>query len=243
MNHFREVVTEREVVAPRPTQAREMRVPPPPALHRAAEPQVRHEEPRAVTPPVARQTVDERTVNQKKPEIDQPRPMQESRTQDDLGAQHSRRPHGAFEPEITRTPAEKQVLISRDVVVEKVQPRQEQAWATVQADSPTPSAATTPQFPAPTPERRPERHLPAMKAEPQIRTHEFPVAPARVPYVQPALPHTEIAAPGIHVTIGKVTVQATLPAAAPVHAPARAPAHSGPRLTLERYLDRRGGRP
>lgn len=51
----------------------------------------------------------------------------------------------------------------------------------------------------------------------------------------------ESAPPSVHVVIGKVTVQAILPAPrAPI--PARPAASSGPRLTLERYLEQRGGR-
>jgi hypothetical protein len=241
MNHFREVVTEREAEAPRASRVKETHLPPPPVLHRTAEPQVRHEEARATTPPATRHTAEERAVNRKTPEIDQPRPVRESRTQTDSVADTATTTR-SIRPEITQEPSDTRVLISRDTLAERAQPQQEPIRPTVRIDVPVavPSAAQL--FPAPTPERQPERRAPVMKAETQIRSREFPVTPAPARYAQPAVPQTEIAAPSIHVTIGKVTVQATLPAA-PVHVPARTPAHNGPRLTLERYLDRRGGRP
>jgi hypothetical protein len=240
MNHFREMVTEREAEPPRTTQAKETRVPPPPVLHRVTEAPVRREEGRATTPPATRHTAEERTVNRKKPEINQPPSAQESRIQNDSV------PIRDVRPEIAQEPADTRVLISRDTVAESVQPRQEPIRSVVQTDSPAPVAVTTPQFPAPKRREqpdRPERHALVMKAEPQIRNREFPVTFAPAPHAQRAVIHNEIAAPGIHVTIGKVTVQATLPSAASIHAPARAATHSSPRLTLERYLNQRGGRP
>jgi hypothetical protein len=241
MDHFREVVTERvaERVAqvPRVTEAKETRVPPPPVLHRAAEPQVRREEAQAAPP---------RIIGRNPPEPDQPRPLQESRTQND-SAPNAATTARSLHRDITQEPADVQVPVSRHVVAEDVQPRQEAIRPAVQIEVPVPSPSAAQQFPALAPERREqpdrtERRAPAMKAEPQIYNREFPITRAPAPYAQPAVLQNEIAAPSIHVTIGKVTVQATLPSA-PVHAPARVATHSGPRLTLERYLDRRGGRP
>jgi hypothetical protein len=241
MDHFREVATERvaERVAQVPpvTQAKEPRVPRPPVLHRAAEPQVRREESQAAPP---------RIIGRNTPEPDQPRPLQESRTQND-SAPNAPTTARSLRPEITQEPADIQVPVSRHVVAENVQPRQEPIRPAVQIDVPVAVPSVAQQFPAIAPERREqpdrtERRAPTIKAEPQIYNREFPITRAPAPYTQPAVLQNEIAAPGIHVTIGKVTVQATLPAAS-VHVPAQVPTHSRPRLTLERYLDRRGGRP
>lgn len=236
MNHFREMVTERVAEAPRSTRATETRMPVSPVPARAAEPQVRREEVQAAI----RHEAEERVVLPKKPEIDQPHPLQEPRTKNDSAPEAPPTIARSIRPEIRQEPTEARVPIPREVIRDVAQPQQEPPRAAVQIDVPVAVPSAAPQFPALKPDR-PERHTPVTKIEPQIRSREFPVAPALAPYAQPAVILNEIAAPSIHVTIGKVTVQATL-LAAPVHAPARVPAHTGPRLTLERYLDRRGGR-
>jgi len=240
MNHFREMVTEREAEAPRATRAMETRLPPP-VSSRAAETQPRREESRARTSPTPTHTVEERVVLRKEPEIGQPRPSQESRTQNNSGPNA---PTAARSPQpgITQEPAETRVPITREVTGEKVQPRPDPARQTPPTEVPV-----APQFPAPAAERREAIDKPALprpvpRADSPVRNREIPAVPSPAAHTHFAVPQIEIATRDVHVTIGKVTVQANFPAA-PVHAPARMPAHTGPRLTLERYLDRRGGRP
>jgi hypothetical protein len=227
MDRFREVVTERMAESPR-KQPSEVRPTPPPTPSRMGETPVHRGESRPKTPPATTHTKEDRVVSRKAPEIDRPGPLQESHTQSD-SAPHPSTVARALRPETTPEPADIQVPVSRHAVVENVQPRQEPVRSIEFADTPAAVPLAAQQFPALIPERR------------QTVMREFAVTPLPGPFARPAVLQTEIAAPSIHVTIGKVTVQASLPAA-PVHAPARAPAHNGPRLTLERYLDRRGGR-
>ena len=246
MNHFREVATEREAAHPRVTQAKETPMSPPPVLSHVNETQPRREESRAPKPALIAHMREERSVSRKKPEIDQPQPIQEAHHQAELAPREPTVVRSA-QREITQEPVDTRVVISRNTPAERAQPDQQRIRPAIQMEVPVPVPPAAQPFPALKPERleqpdRPERHTPLMKAEPQIRAHEFPVSPAAAQYARPAGLQSEIAAPGIHVTIGKVTVQASFPAA-PVHAPARMPVHSGPLLTLERYLDRRGGRP
>jgi hypothetical protein len=239
MSHFREVVTERAVETPRAMQAKETRMPPPPVSVRISEPQPHREESRAPKPALTAHTPEEHTVARNNTDSERPLPVQEAHPQSDPA------PIGNTRPGIAQKPADTRGHISQQVTREKVQELPEPTRRTPQ----TPQAQTplAPRFPALTAaERREAIEKPALpqpvpRVEPQVRNREAPAMSSPAVHPQFAVPQVEVVTRDVHVTIGKVTVQATLPSA-PVHAPARAAANNGPRLTLERYLDRRGGR-
>lgn len=235
MTGFREVVTERQAEAPRAVEAKEPRLPPAPVPVRASETQPRREEPRAPKPTSAPNIPEERIAAQNKSEPARSAPLKEPRIQNDPS------PTPSLRPEVTQPPAEIRVPIAREVIREVAQPHREMFRVPVQPDSPTPVFPALKADRNEQPNRR-DRPAPAIKAQQQVRNREIPSVPAPALHTHFAMPQIEIATRDVHVTIGRVTVQATLPSA-PAHAPARAPAHAGPRLTLERYLDRRGGRP
>ena len=254
MNQFREVAIEREVEAPRDRQATEVRIPPPPVSHRTHEPTVRLEEARTAKPVPTTELPQERTLSRKKPDIDQPLTLtlQEARTQIDPEPSAGVAAARGVRPERTQEPEGKRDPISRDVAAGEIRLHPEPARQIPQRDVPVAvsQAAVSPlapQFPAPATERReaidrPALPRPFVRPDSPVRGREIPAAPSAGLHTQFAPPQIEIAARDVHVVIGKVTVQATFPtAAAPPSS--RAAASGAPRLTLERYLDRRGGRP
>ena len=182
-SHFREVVTEREVEAPRAAQAKETRLPPQSAPVRVSETQPRREESGTPNPALLAHTPEKLAVVPGKTNTDHPPPVQETHTHSDpLTAAillHNVR------PEITQKRADTRVLVSQNVVTENIQPRPAATQPIVQNDTPTDGGAgPQQQFPAPTPERRPERHTPAVKAESQIRARDIPAAPLPVAHTR-----------------------------------------------------------
>jgi hypothetical protein len=236
MNQFREAAIEREVEAPRVKPVVETRVVPP--VSHLSDMRPRREESRIEKPIATRQTPEpdllkaaDHILEQKAPDIPIGRSQPDTR-------------RGPAVPKAARVQAEFREQTPREVIREVAHAQRETVKTGIHSESVKTESAQRyepPQFPAPKP-ARPEIHPAVTKPAPQVRKPESPVPSPVGPFAEFDRPRAETAAPSVHVTIGKVTVQATLPAAN-VAAPARTAAAAGPRLTLETYLNRRGGRP
>jgi hypothetical protein len=245
---------EQEVALPRAAPAPAMPFRPPPAPDRPTDPPAARRAEPAVTRPgfiehaKELHSVEERAVR-RPPLPRETQPLREVARNPvrDFGHEPAQEPARDGDVRV-RGPENTPVVETPPAVRARVQPRLEplQEPAPRKADSPAALPSLAALSVAPAIERREQpkdagRWPPIAQTVSWARDPGRPTAPAPSAETQFAAPGTETTAPSVHVVIGKVTVQASLPAA-PAPMPARVAASGGPRLTLERYLDQRGGR-
>ena len=210
----------------------------PPVLHRA---EAFGREPQVAVPPLPPLEPRLQAVQQKVQERPEPRV-----TERKPEANVKPAPRDTREPAIPPRKSELSESVAPNRLPRQIVPRR--ADPIVAAPREDPPAARPKQV-AVRPELPPSRNREEGKVAPAITTsrpesvsprhYAPPVLPRRATPVLPDLAFTPEAGPTISVVIGRVTVQPVMPAPAAARPAAGPPA---PRLSLDQYLERRGGR-